>query len=189
MNTQEELTHDIVMEKISGLTGTRSHVTETRKKEKKKSIFGRTFLGGVKAETQKLEMVDEDDLRAAIADVRSDSSATNWVTAAFIGDRKHLQLKLTASGPNGLEEMVDSFDPEQVAFGLLRTEEVLDRSSVVKFYLAQWQGVRVGMTTAGAAGVLTGAVTAVLGQHHNSFEGGSVDEMVANAKKKVPSLR
>merc|ERR1712194_223011 len=99
--------------------------------EKKKSIYHQKFLGGVKIGTQKLEFANKEDLLVAIADVRNDSSETNWVVAGFEGEKKNIKLTLQGSGSGGIQEMVDEFKEDQMQYGLLRNEELYDRSTTV----------------------------------------------------------
>mmetsp|Transcript_43939 Transcript_43939/g.70305 ORF Transcript_43939/g.70305 Transcript_43939/m.70305 type:complete len:273 (+) Transcript_43939:820-1638(+) len=188
ISEKDELSPEIAMEKISGVSGSRSHVTD-RKAVQKEDTYERKFLGGVKNETQKLEFENKEDLLVAIADVRSDSSDTNWVVASLEGGKKDMKLRLVGSGSNGIQELVDQFEDEKVMFGLLRNEEIYDRSTTIKFYYIQWQGSKVSVSTKGSTGVLTGAVNAIFSPYHDDIYGSSVEEVLSNAKSKAKDLK
>jgi hypothetical protein len=184
---QGELTEAMVLDAIASLTGTKSHVTD-KKPQVTEDKFERKFLGGVKAETQKLEFLDREALLVQLAAVRHEKDGLNWLVAGFEGDKKDLKLKLCASGRKGLQEMVDAFKPDKVMFGLLRNKEAVDRSQVVRFYYVQWHGAAVNPTTKAYTGVLSGAVAAVFSPYHDEWFGSNVDEVISNGKKKVKTL-
>jgi len=183
----EELSDEIAKSKIGGLTGTRSHVT-TRKSIKVEKAYARKFLGGVKNETQKLQFVDHAAIAVAIADVRSDSNETNWCVAGFSGENKDIKFGLVAKGSNGFHEMLDCFQPDQVMFGLIRYEEVVDRSVTIKFSLVQWSGNEVDFPTKGRTGVYTGAVLALFAPYHDDVKVSDVDDLTSWGTARIQNL-
>ncbi|GBG23808.1 Drebrin-like protein [Hondaea fermentalgiana] len=174
----EELTEEIALEKIASKSGTMSHVTE-RKQEKRKSFFARSFLGGANKGKLSLEFTNKEELSEAIADVRNDATETNWVIAELIGQNHDLKLDFSNSGTGGMDELLDELDPSKIMYGIFRAEQVIDRSTVVRFFLVRWQGADVSMTKAGNAGILVGAASAFFSPYHFNLDGSSRDEITA----------
>ena len=74
-------------------------------------------------------MVEIDpSLRAAVADVRSDSTPTDWVLAGFEGKTDIIVL---GSGEGGIEELAKRVPQSDVAYGLVRKEHVLETAGTV----------------------------------------------------------
>mmetsp|Transcript_15654 Transcript_15654/g.27406 ORF Transcript_15654/g.27406 Transcript_15654/m.27406 type:complete len:507 (+) Transcript_15654:278-1798(+) len=180
----EELTEEIAMAKIASKTGTMSHVTERTKETKRRSLFARTFLGGVeKARAQELQYANQEELLDAIADVRNDDTPTNWAVTEFAGGRKDLKLSYLGSGSGGFPELLDTFDEEKIMYGIYRSEEQLDQSTIVKFYLLRWHGINVNSGVAGVAGMFTGSACKVFMPYNDNIDGQTHDEMIAAASK------
>jgi len=187
ISEQDELTEELALDTIAGLTGTKSHVTD-RKQEKKKSTYARKFLGGVSSETQQLKVEDEEAIKMAIQDVRNDDSATDWCIAGYKGEKKKISFAFFSSGSGGWEELVDNLKEDDIAFALYRREQTVDGYKVVKFFLIHWQGSIVSVPQAGNAGVFHGAATALFGQRHDDIYGTGIDDLVSDAKKKIQNL-
>jgi len=183
----EDISMDIINERVTGLSGTRSHVTE-KTETKRASFFQRTFLGGVQSKNLDINFVDKEALLAGIADIRNDTSATNWLVARFVGEKKSVKLELAAKGNNGIEEMMDCFSDDHIMYGLLRNEELVDRSTTIKFYYFKWVGPNVPPATKGNIGVMTGAVNSLFSPFHDDIEGSILEDMMQVARKKIKNL-
>jgi len=72
-----------------------------------------------------------DGLKAAIADVRSDSSSTDWALCGFVNGNENLTH--IGSGVGGTATLASHLEPAGIYYGLVRTTEQIDKSSTVKF--------------------------------------------------------
>ncbi|XP_064393864.1 uncharacterized protein LOC135341280 [Halichondria panicea] len=119
---------------------------------------------------------DPDAFRAALADVRSDASQTNWALFGHADGNPNV-VTYVGSGTGGLEEMVESIDDAQFMYGLVRLEETFDMSTTIKFVYIRWTGTSVPFTKKGKLGVIHGSIEKHFNPYHLSYEVESKDEV------------
>jgi len=177
-----ELSEDIIMSKVRDASGTAVHVkhkepsssqtaasqaptpsspsTEAPKKSAPKSSSAKT--PSVPSPTV-ITFVDEDGIRGAIKEVRSDNVDTDWLLLGYEGNTK---VFLQAKGDGGLEELIQQLKPDQVQYGLYRTTDTVDNTVAVKFVLILWVGESVAVTRKARITTHKGELTSFIGQYH-----------------------
>ena len=78
------------------------------------------------------------DLAAAIADVRSNGSATDWCLCGYADGE--LNLKMVGSGTGGADALAAQLTDDNVYYGLVRTYEQIDATRAVKFVFLSFVG-------------------------------------------------
>jgi len=119
---------------------------------------------------------DEESFFAAIADVRSDSSATNWALFGHWENNPNVIYHI-GSGTGGTDEFVDEMDDTQVMYALVRLEETIDVSTTVKFAYVHWSGKEVPFVKRGKYGVVHGSIEKYFDPYHISLDVDSKDEL------------
>jgi len=103
-------------------------------------------------------------LREAIADVRSDKSATNWCLAGFVGDS--MALSVVGSGSGGVSQLREKLTQDGMYYGLVRTTEQIDSSSTVKFVYITFLGSAISVMRRAKISTLKGTVTEAFEPFH-----------------------
>lgn len=123
-----------------------------------------------------VQWVDESSVRAAINDVRSDASSTNWMLITYEGPKSQ-KLVLSGSGSGGLDELVAQLTPEMVGYGLVRRTDKIDDSETVKFGFILYIGDKVPIMQKARISVHTGGVKDFIGQFHVDITATSPSEL------------
>jgi len=111
--------------------------------------------------------VSSPELKAAIADVRSDGSATNWCIFGYEGKSK---IVLKSKGEGSLVAMVAEVSDEEVSYCLLRSVSGDQESKRIKFVIIVYVGPNVGGMARGRVGGHKGDVKELMGQSHVDFQ-------------------
>jgi hypothetical protein len=109
---------------------------------------------------------DEAALTAAIAAVRSNDDATNWVLATYVPGAKPDTLKLAGSGSGGVAELLSKLTDDNVFYGLTRHVEVIDKSETVKFAHVALNAPNAPRMLRARIGTHKGAVEAIFSPYH-----------------------
>jgi len=154
-----DLDHTVAMHHLSGLTGTRSKVSDKaatlgagdysssdRGKVERKVVH---LPVPPATKKQEINIVDVEALQQAIATVRSDSSPIDWALAGWqkLPSGGGLGLALVGSGSGGLEELCAALPESGFSHGLVRVTETIDASETVKFCYLSWQPEAVPLQT------------------------------------------
>ncbi len=131
----DELNSDGLWQLITAASGTRSNVLDkegSRHTANTQTTPNRASVRTNTGNTGGLEFKNADSLRDVIQDVRNDGTATNWMLLSYDGDSKTV-LDLVGSGTGGADELASLIKDNKVYYGLVRSEEVIDQSTTVKF--------------------------------------------------------
>ena len=186
ISSRDELTYESCMDTLMKLSGTKSMVTDA-KPTAKEPEYQRQFLGGVKDEAQKLDVVDADALAGAVKAVRNDADATRWVVANYKTDGKSLALQLKASGSGGVDEFAACLaeDPTQTTYGIVRVQQTIDgRTQATKFVFVTFAGPETPPTVKGKVSTLRGAVLPHFHPYHAEMLVDSVGEVTEDSVMK-----
>eukprot|EP01117_Protostelium_nocturnum_P008704 TRINITY_DN311_c0_g1_i1.p2 TRINITY_DN311_c0_g1~~TRINITY_DN311_c0_g1_i1.p2 ORF type:complete len:136 (-),score=47.36 TRINITY_DN311_c0_g1_i1:120-527(-) len=123
-------------------------------------------------------MADASDPRIAeaYADVRSNTSPTNWLLVGY-KDNKTLQLEATGTG--GATELASKFQENSCNYGYLRVEYKDEETSRTKFVFLTWKGESAPVMRKGNMSVHVSAVKAVVRDYSvevNATEKGEVTD-------------
>ena len=161
---KSELTEAILTTLLENLMGKRDNtgVEVVAKVEKK---FFRSFVGGMDGKTQSMEFVDEAAVMSAISSVRDDSCETEWIIVSFNMSEKKPRLELKCVGV-GFDAFKASLDEAAFNYGILRTSEVIDATTAIKFAYVRSHPEGTPFRMKGKLGLLAGAVAGVFSPYH-----------------------
>jgi len=120
---------------------------------------------GVPKESASVTFSGRSDIEAAIKDVRSDSTDTNWVLATYDGPNSN-NIILLGSGQGGAQELISHLTEDIVAYGLVREVHRFDDSNTVKFAFINWQGEKINRMLRARLGTHSGAVKELFQPYH-----------------------
>jgi hypothetical protein len=85
-----------------------------------------------------------EEVEAAIADVRDDSTDASWVSVCYSNEQDCSSLKVLGSGPGGIAELEQSLPESDVAYGIVRKTFVHEKvgtvqADTVKFIFVFWR--------------------------------------------------
>jgi len=111
---------------------------------------------------------DQSKAADAIAAVRKDNNASDWVYITFAGTSGAASQKLIfgGSGSGGTDAMKSHFKDDAICFGLVRINDKIDDSVTVKFVWVNWLGEGVGTMQKARLSTLVGLVKDFFGQSH-----------------------
>uniref|UniRef100_A0A6B2L1Y6 Coactosin n=1 Tax=Arcella intermedia TaxID=1963864 RepID=A0A6B2L1Y6_9EUKA len=143
--------------------------------------------GPVKSESKVIELINESEIRQAIADVRNDASETNWVLVTYDAPQSKT-LKLEATGTGNLAELKSHLRQNSVMYGLYRTTEQIDDSVTIKFTYVVWHGEKIHVMQRAKLATHSGAVRDIFLPFHVDVLASSDDELTEEIiTKKIKS--
>lgn len=131
------------------------------------------------------EIADTGRLRAALAEVRSDSSGLyrkSWVVVGHVNnDPMLIDVVQSDTSPDAsLEGLRGQLLDDQVMYCLLRLTTTFDVSTTVKFVYIHWVGDKVPFAKKGRFGVVSGSIEQHFCPYHLLVETGSIDDLDEN---------
>jgi len=114
---------------------------------------------------EKLDIVNEQEAREALADVRKDSTDTDWCLFSYEGPKSQ-KLVLVGKGNGGVSEMSQHLKDDIVGYGIVRKTDKIDDSITVKFAFIQWLGGNVPRMQKARISVQQGVIRDFIGQYH-----------------------
>jgi len=116
------------------------------------------------------------EIKGAIADVRDDKTATNWVLLSYDGENSN-NVVLVGKGDGGANELIGHLHDDKVGYGIVRLVEKHDDSDTVKFVFIRWIGESIHRMLRARLGTHSGAIKDVVSPYHVSVEATSKDEV------------
>jgi len=123
-----------------------------------------------------LVFADEASAIAALKDVRSNDSQTNWVLFTYSESGKNT-LEIVGTGSGGVNELKSHLNEKKMAYGLVRVTEKIDNSVTVKFVFIIWCGTAVPFVQKGKMTTHKGSITQLIGQFHTDLNCSELDEV------------
>jgi len=105
--------------------------------------------------------------------VTNDKNETNWALFGYEGQSN--TLKVVSTGDDGLEELVDDFNPSKIQYAFLKVED--PKTSLPKFVLINWQGESAPGSRKGACARHVTDVERFLAGHHITISVRNEDEL------------
>jgi len=178
-----EISEEIITKTVSKASGTAVHVREAvgggggshSPNLGRSSYAGKSSGGGVSPvsappkTTDNVKLDDEHAIKRAIADVRSDATATNWVLLTYDGPNSNT-ITLAGSGSGGAEELISLLRDDNVGYGIIRQEERYDDSVRVMFAYIHWVGENIHRMLKARLGTHSGTVKALLAPYHADID-------------------
>lgn len=125
--------------------------------------------------TSSLAIVNEDEVKQAITNVRKDGSDINYALVGYVENSRD-KIGLIASGAD-LEDLKSHLKEDSAFYGLYRVYETIDKSNTTKFVLISYLGDRTNPLLKAKTATHSGKVKDLLGQHHVSLFATSLDEI------------
>jgi hypothetical protein len=160
----------------SGTAAIGGRTTTSASANRRSMNFGKAAPGST-TDTIDLAFEDEEACRAALADVRADSSPTNWAILTYNAPSKSKTLKLHGSGSGGFEEFLSALQDDLVCYGLVRLTEVVDQSTTVKFVWVNWVGDNINRMQRALLATHKGFVSKLFSPFHVDHECNKKDEI------------
>jgi hypothetical protein len=180
-STKDEISEEIIVSTISKASGTAVHVIDKVASSSSQSYASKppqarapgspaSSAGsfGVPKQSSNVSFPDEKALRAAIQDVRTDSSDTNWVLASYDAPNSS-NVILLGSGAGGSAELLKYLKDDIVAYGLVRQAEKFDDSSRAMFAFVNWTGENIHRMLRAKLSTHSGAIKDIFSPYHVSI--------------------
>eukprot|EP01114_Cavostelium_apophysatum_P003530 TRINITY_DN1347_c0_g1_i2.p1 TRINITY_DN1347_c0_g1~~TRINITY_DN1347_c0_g1_i2.p1 ORF type:complete len:534 (-),score=115.80 TRINITY_DN1347_c0_g1_i2:72-1511(-) len=120
--------------------------------------------------------VDEAAVKAALDDVRSDATDTNWCLFSYENPKSN-KLTVVGTGSGGLDELVSQLKDDMVGYGLVRRSDKIDDSVTVKFGFIQFVGENTPRMQKARISVHAGSVRKFIGQYHVDISATETNEL------------
>jgi hypothetical protein len=160
----------------SGTAAIGGRTTTSAAANRRSTNFGKAAPGST-TETLDLLFEDEEACRAVIADVRADSSPTNWAILTYNAPSKSKTLKVHGSGSGGFDEFLAALQDDLVCYGLVRLTDVVDQSTTVKFVWVNWVGDNINRMQRAMLATHKGTITKIFSPFHVDHECNKKDEI------------
>jgi len=112
--------------------------------------------------------VASDEVRQAVAGVRSDGEPCCWSLLGY-SDERDPKLVLVASGDGAAEEMAPHLTQAAFLYALVRVKQMIDASVTIKFALISWVGEEVAPMRKARLSSLRGQASTVLSPYHTEL--------------------
>ncbi|KYR02663.1 putative actin binding protein [Tieghemostelium lacteum] len=183
-----EISEDIVVDTISRSSGTKLNVLAgTSSPSSSSPSSGGSYRGtssgssgGYKPSSvptssgSVINIENEAEVKAAIKDVRADSTDTNWCLVGYKNDNT---LTLLGSGNGGTDELVSHLKSNIVGYGLVREVEKIDLSETIKFAFIDFVGEEIPRMLRAKLGTHSGKVKELFQPYHVDLHPTQVSEI------------
>lgn len=189
--TPDEISEKIVRDLVRKNAGTKSSVLErsspaspatsapgakTWGQGGAKSSSGASKPVGVSQQSSGVRFADEQEVRAALQDVRSDTTDTNWALVTYDAPQSNT-LVLLGKGSGGSEELIEHLKDDIVAYGLVRQMERFEESDRVMFAFINWIGENVHRMQRAKLGTHSGAIKDLFQPYHADINAANLSEI------------
>lgn len=116
------------------------------------------------------------DIKNACKEVTGDKNETNWALFGYEGQTN--VLKLVSTGEDGLEELVEDFNPSKIQYAFIKVED--PKTSLPKFVLINWQGESAPGSRKGSCAMHLRDVEQFMAGHHLTYVVRNEDELDIN---------
>jgi len=184
-----EISEEIIVKAVARASGTAVHVLDKGSsssspaggfqrsgKQQAPAVVVKGGPSSVPKQTDNVTFVEEEVIRAAIKDVRSDSTSTNWVLITYDGPNSD-NIVLLGSGSGGSAELLRHLKEDVVAYGLVRQVERFDDSNRVMFAYVNWVGENIHRMLKARLGTHSGAVKGLLTPYHADIDATNLSEI------------
>lgn len=172
VNTQDEITQEIIMSKVMDFSGSGSRVldaagnkaldSQAKTSNNRASVnFGAKRTGPA---NDQLTFVNEDEAKAHLKEVRS-AGETDWVLFTY-EDPKTNNVVFLGKGSGGVAEMAQHLKDDVVCYGLVRKVDQIDMTSHSKFCFVNYVGDNINRMLRARLGTHQGAARAFFAPFH-----------------------
>ena len=115
----------------------------------------------------------ESEMQNALKSVRDPKDSTDWVLLGY--DGRSFDLKVVATGEDGIEELVDDLNASKILYGFIQVKD--PKSTLPKFIFLHWQGEGCPVTLKGQASNLLRDVQKFVGSYQITITARNEDEV------------
>lgn len=123
-----------------------------------------------------IQVKDEEAIKAAIADVRSDDKETDYVVLGYEEGKQNC-IELVASGTGGISQVLPYLKPDFMGYCLIRVISGDKESKRPKFITISFSGESIGLVKKGKMGTHISGVNTLFGYSHISVQASSPSEL------------
>jgi len=176
-NTLDEVTDEIIMEKVMDFSGSGSRVLDEEGKTNLKSQRTQKLSNTETKRTKTEEELNFDQaVLEGIAGVRNDVNSLTWCLAGY-EDSNSSKIVLIGKGQGDVEELKQHLRDDIVAYGLIRKTEKIDNSVTVKFCYIRWVGPNIPRMQRAKLPVHTNPIQKTFHPYHVDIQCERLDEI------------
>lgn len=160
-----EVSEALIMDAIATASGTKLHETKKAAFSAPAVDISRSaaakeadYLPSSAKSSRSLGLKDEDEIKQAFKDVRSDNCETDWALLGFTEGDKFDTLELKNKGEGGVAALLAALDPARPNYALFRTREQIDKTSAVRFSFLRVVPTSLPPSKKANIGTLNGAI-------------------------------
>jgi len=181
-NTQEELNHEIVMERVMGYSGSGSKVIDrsTGRTTIKGQVGGAVSGGAVSSKREVTDQVTfAPEVVSTIRDVKGNHSPLTWAVITYErSDSALLVVQAAGEGEEGnVAECVSHLNDNNVAYCIIRKTEQIDNSLTAKFIYIRWIGNGIPRMQKAKLGTHAGDIYNLFAPCHTSLDSPDLHEI------------
>lgn len=162
--TLDEVTEEAIMGKVSDASGSAVRVLKGSTAGDRAAGASRAVAAGGRVAAGGLELANQEEMRAAMAAVRSGTDGLDWALIGYQGSSNVVELK--GRGTGGASELATLLGPQDICYGLVRCPIVVDNNDVTRFCMVAFVGEAVGGMRKGQVVTHKGQILEFLGQYH-----------------------
>jgi len=174
-NTLDEVTEDIVMEKVMDFSGSGSRVLDDQGQSQLKTQRTQKVGNVQTRRTTTEELTFDQDVISAIEEVRS--NVHTWCLAGYHDTESADSIVLISKGNGDVEELKQHLNDNIVAYGLIRKNEKIDNSITVKFCYVRWIGPNIPRMQKAKLGVHINNIQKTFHPYHVDIQCERLDEI------------
>lgn len=146
-SSQNEISETEIMKKVQDASGSRIRAGEAGPVQNKTwtpkttAGTGKSTSSMVNTSNVHLTYNNESSLKATIQEVKDPKSSINWMLIGYEGNNE--TLGLVGKGNGGLQELVSNLSANNVNYGIVKVDDKIDNSVMVKIAYIQWVGQNV----------------------------------------------
>jgi len=174
-NSQEELTHEIIMERVMGYSGSGSKVIDssTGKTTLKTQVGGAGTSSSIASKREVADQVTfHPEVIAAIKDVKGNHSPLSWLVVSYERpDSAFLVVVAAGEGDeNNVAQLTNHLNDDTVCYCLIRKTEQIDNSLTAKFVYIRWIGNNIPRMLKAKLGTHAGDIYNAFAPCHTSLD-------------------
>lgn len=189
VESSEEISDDIVQQKIGETSGTQTRVLTNESGNLVKEVTTKSGTSNKSVPAPKItpssssvKFADEDNLKQVIAELRRGD--LNWVLLSYEGGNGNT-IALFGKGTGTADEMKENLNEKMVGYALVRSVEQIDETQAIKFCFIKYQGPNIPVMLKARLGTHSGDVNKFLHPYHVTIDATDFSEISDEIVKKT----
>eukprot|EP01132_Coremiostelium_polycephalum_P005357 gene5357-6683_t len=192
-SSHNEISESEIMKKVQDASGSRIRAGEAGPVQNKTwtpKTTGTTTKSPPMVNTSNVHLTynNESNLKSIIQEVKDPKNSINWMLIGYEGNNE--TLGLVGKGIGGLQELVSNLSANNVNYGIVKVEDKIDNSEMVKLAYIQWVGQSVSPMVKGKTTSHKGNVSEFFAPVHVTLFGESPTDLTDNIlASKIQALK